>query len=244
MIERNFVTKDILNQIDEINKNCIKMHIPCPPVIFLSLEVESPDGDIVHRHFEKANSFNRNFYNAFAMAFLPSPTTSSTFGEGYLNLKSTTSTMRTIASLTDLSVGFGTGVDGNLQSLGGSASDLNGICVGSSNTAESFEGNALSAKIAHGTGAGQLSYQSQSFGTASYNSELRKWSNTITRIFNNNSSGSINVNETCMISYGSFGTGSANNYIMFERNVLSSPVVVPAAYKLTVNYLTEITFPA
>lgn len=220
------------------NGLCKTLHVPCPPVTFVTCELEAPDGTIAHRNREKANSWVRSMHNMFCLMFLPSGA-SGTFGEGTLVVKNTAGMSITQNATTAFKYQNVYSAD----KIGGDAGEgTRGIVVGSGTNDESLEDYALQSIITSGTGVGQLSYQAGILGTASYDVGTKKWSQTITRIFNNNSASPVLVNEvaiywTCLI-------GGSSNAIMIDRSKLTSPVSVPAAYKLTVTYTTEYTFPA
>jgi hypothetical protein len=223
-------TPELRAAIEEHNRNAIRLHLPTAPVTWIDLKVESSDGHIVHEHREKANSWLRNFYNFMAALLLPSSAISTgTYGAGCLRLKTMT------GMIVDISAYGGNAL---FSSVGSAGSTSHGILVGTGTNDENFEDSTLQTLIDHGTGTGQLSYQAGELGVPSYDDGTKKWTQTITRIFNNNSSGAITVAETGI-------RASANYYsVVIERNKLSTPVEVPVAYKLTVTYTTEITFPA
>jgi hypothetical protein len=92
----------------------------------------------------------------------------------------------------------------------------------------------LGALIAHGTGAGQLTYQASGFNSKAY--ALKVWTATSKRIFNNNSGGDITVKE--------IGLYSAYYYVYYltERSVLSPAVTVPNGAQLTATYEISMDF--
>jgi len=83
-----------------------------------------------------------------------------------------------------------------------------------------------------------LNYTAQDASTASYDAGTKKLTVTLKRIFNNNSSVLATIKELAIYSNSSLGT------IMMNRDILSSPVEVPAAYKLTATYTIEMTYPS
>lgn len=220
-------TPELRKRIDSVIKECVDLHIPPPPVTWINIKVEDDKGNIVNDRTEKANSWVRNFYNSMALFLgLPAITTGS-YGEGSLRFKTTAGSEVNVPAL-------GTA----LPPRGASVGDVTaGIVVGTGTGAESFESYNLESLIENGTSAGQLSYQAGSVNTPSYNSELKKWTQTIVRIMNNNTAETITVAEVGIIAYSS---GSR----LIERSLLSEAVNVPPANKITVTYTIEMTFPA
>lgn len=234
MTEYNSVTPELLRAIEEHNRNAIKLDVPTMPVSFVELLVESPDGELVHRHYEKAHSWTRNMYNIIASQFLPS-LAQGTFGAGSLTIKDISGTSRENSNTS-----YGTRLyspDGVTGNTGGTSF---GVVLGTSNSAEDFEGYALGSLIAHGTGSGQLTYTESVCGYATYDSGT--WTQTFSRVANNNSGGSITVNEIGI--YALSMIANASRTVLIDRTLLSPGVAVPDAYKLTATYTTQLTFPS
>ena len=68
-----------------------------------------------------------------------------------------------------------------------------GIVVGSGSTAVTISRYALATQIAHGVGAGQLSYAAQTYTAPTTDGTKRYWK--ITRVFTNTSGGTVTVRE-------------------------------------------------
>lgn len=111
--------------------------------------------------------------------------------------------------------------------LNASATNANGgIIVGTGNTAVAMADYALAAKIAHGTGAGQLSYGSHTVNAMTGTSPIT-W--IVTRAFTNGSAGAITIAET--------GIQNDSTYdVLLERTVLASTYTVNAAASCVVTY--------
>lgn len=215
------------------NGLCKTLHVPCPPVTYVTLEVESPDGATVQVLREKSNSWVRNAHNMICGMFLGTPAiTTGTYGDGVLRCKDTAGTTRNVIE--------GGDNPSILASSIGIGADARGIVIGTGTAAESLSDTTLQSKIAHGTGAGQMSYQAHVAGVPSFNSGTKKWTNTHTRIFNNNTASTITVTEVGMIGWANNASFNA----LIDRSLLGTAVSVPAAYKLTVTYTMEYTFPA
>lgn len=243
MKRTNLITEDILRDIDKINRMCHKMHVPAPPVNFITIEVLDKDGKVIEEYKTKANSWVRNAYNFLAQQFLPCDNYqgSATFGAGSQAIKNTGGTTLRVAG-TYMAPGNDYNMAAYAYDSAGAASNF-GILVGSSNAAESFEANNLTSKIAHGTAAGQLYYNAMALPTAVYDAGTRKWTGTAVRLFNNSSGADITVNEVGYAIY-CYVTTSTRQYVLLSRDVLASPIVVPNSGQIRVTYTSEITYPA
>lgn len=239
MKETNLITPEILEQIDKVNKNCHDLHLPSPPVTFIKLEIIDENGDVAEEIKTKSNSWVRNAYNVLAQNFLPCNASAgaATFGAGSQAIKDTAGTTNGYTYAT-------TPYSGSLAyvAFNGSANNTFGIVVGTSDTAESFEHNALQAIVAHGTGSGQLSYAAMTEPIAAYTSGTKKWTQTITRNLSNGSGASITIKELGLIF--KMNQTSTVPYVLMSRDVLATPVAVADGQTLRVTYTTEITYPS
>ncbi len=114
--------------------------------------------------------------------------------------------------------------------------DVNkGILVGTGNTPPTINDYALQTKVAHGTGAGQLSYGAVTFGATASDTTTSQF--TVTRNFANSSGGSITVNEIGLAcSSGRMGNTVTTYYFLIIRDVIGGGIAVPNGQTLTVNY--------
>lgn len=229
----------------ELERLGTKLGVPVP-TLRLSVTATNPDGSLGDHYEGRARTWNRNYWNiVFAqLGALSSNGNGSNaviqisndpvFGAGHINVKDTTGTIGTNSNWQELinviPSTFNTGV----------GISNSGIVIGTGVTAESFEAIALSAPIIQGTGAGQMSYTAGSFTQPTYNAGTKVWTSAQTRIFNNNSSGTIVVAETALITQCS----NVPTVVMLERSLLGVTVSVLAAGQLTVTYTTTLTFPA
>jgi hypothetical protein len=95
-----------------------------------------------------------------------------------------------------------------------SADTTRGIIVGTSGTAVAYDQYAAQAAIAHGTGAGQLSYG----GTVHTGPTAGPTStHEMRRTFTNTSGGSITIQEVCLY----IRNTSVNHTFMFARDVVN-----------------------
>ena len=111
--------------------------------------------------------------------------------------------------------------------------DTKSIVVGTGNTAPTITDYALQTKIAHGAGAGQMSYSATTFAVPVSDGTTSQF--TITRNFANGSGGSITVQEIGLISQVQDET-QTNRYFLLIRDVIAGGIVVPNGQTLTVNY--------
>jgi len=123
---------------------------------------------------------------------------------------------------------------GGAVRVNGPAGNANyGPVVGTGTGAFSWDNYALTTLIAHGTGAGQLSYGATTFNAPATSGNDRYYE--VIRTFQNNSGGDITVNEIGL--YATNGT----YYWCFARDVLGTGVTVPNGQTLTVTYKIKVT---
>lgn len=229
----NEVTPEHLAKLDQIDRDCITMHVPTPPKTFINMKVHDAAGELILDYNMPSRSWNRNAYNVLAGSMMGTNLSmgGGTFGAGKTATKSIFSGVTNSASYTG-----GWTVPANC--IGGANVDNMGIVIGTGTGAESFEGYVIGTLIAQGTSSGQMTYNAQSVGTMSYDSGTKKMSKVDTRVFNNNSGGAITVTEVCWY------VDCFYNKLMLCRDLLSSSVAVPNAGQLTVTYTMELTYPA
>jgi hypothetical protein len=222
-----------------------KLHIPIPEA-FWELEVIDGKGNVLQRHRQRSHSWVRNVYNLMFTQLAGKDADDNTFGAGKL------STIKT-----DGSVQYGAGpmainpyVSDSVDDVGFgyralANDDEAGILVGGGTSAESFEDYALQTKIDTGNGAGQLAYAESEPHSVSYDAGAKVLRNELVRYFNNNSGGSISINETALV-YASRppGGGTGYQYYLASRDKLASTVTVPNTGQLKVTYIVQLTYPA
>jgi len=161
----------------------------------------------------ESHTWVRNAYNVTAYTLLDLTPSGVAFGDGYINCKVPDGTIKTTL--------------GGWAWVGG-AGTANGIVVGTGSTAWTFEDYKLETLIAHGNGAGQLSYVVTETITDAFVGDVV--TTTGQRYFNNNSGGTIGINEVGLYTVSSVGYGLAT------RDVLGATVDVPNAGQLLVTY--------
>jgi len=214
----------------------VKLGIPVS-VGRLKLESRDSSGGIIQVHNDRLRTWNRNFWNSvmrmWACMASNVLTSSTTFAAGYLSLK-------TVGGVVN-NANNGAYQNYTYDAINmASTTTTAGIVVGTSSAAENFEGSALGTLIAAGTGAGQMSYQTPIFQQPTYNAGTKTWTQTLVRVMNNNSGGTIVVAEAGIYVWDSGAPGA----YMIERSLLSSPVSVLTGGQLTVTYTFTLTFPA
>lgn len=124
-----------------------------------------------------------------------------------------------------------------------------GIVVGTGSRTESFNDTNLDVQILSSSIPGtsnRLFHQLPISSQPVYNTLTKTWTNSVSRVFNNNSGGNILVRETAI--YFEFpssdGFTSIPRYVMFTRDLLDSTLTVFNGGQLTVTYTWSIVFPA
>lgn len=221
-----------------------KLGIPIPGMhcrrqIFLD-GLETFDSGTIRSH-----TVNRNYYNmVFAYANWKS-LDDATFQTGSLSLKDTGSNIIKTAGGHILYSYDGFAIDIDARSATGhllatAGSIANGIVIGTNSGGESFEGDSLGAIIANGSAGGEMDY-SQSELHAITNATLTL-KNTLIRDFNNNSGGSITVEEAG-IYVGVEWLDVANKQIMITRDLTGGDAIADSgAYRYT--YESTLVFPS
>jgi len=167
----------------------------------------------------------------------------STWVAGKLSMKDTSNAIRYGAKPPYIATGTGNSVDaaGNGY-MAASSEDGYGILVGSDNTAESFEDYVLNTQIVDGTGAGELSHVASESHAITWTVGTLTLKNELIRYFNNNSGGSIDVNEVALVFIG-YGI-SSNQLFLTARDVLGATVAIPNTGQLKVTYTVSLVYPA
>lgn len=226
-------------RIAELKDLCRILKVPPPPDVLISLKVHD-GGVLVFDDIQRGHSWTRNYYNLMLgySTGAYSSANGSTFGTGYIAGKDMVGNASEYQGRTTF---------GNTYVIGGNYADQYagadyGILVGSGDAAFNKEDYALASLILHGNLADRLFYQAMTAPVATYTAGSKTWTTNISRIFNNNSGGSITVKETG-IAYGGiiFGNGGA---FLIERSLLSPSVTVANAAQLTVTYSISMDFSA
>ena len=122
---------------------------------------------------------------------------------------------------------------GGWSALAGEGDDTFGIVVGTGNTPVTADDYNLESKIAHGTDAGQLSYnETILYGPFVTGTAVVQ---VFRRQFTNNSGTDITVNEIGLIVKTSYD----NYLVMIIRDVLDTPKTVPAGDSLDIGIVLK-----
>lgn len=191
----------------------------------LELEVRRPDGSIRYKEMQDVNSWVKNAANLFVVAFRAAD----------LSLQFTNTSGAGPKSL-DLS-----GTTTNIWGMGDTFSIGNeGIIVGTGTTAADKDDFDLETKIAEGSGSGQFTH-----GTMiNYEGVLGTptgFTNLIERTFQNDSGGTITINEVGLRNRWdtNLGAGATNETFLLVRDVLAAGVVVLDSEAVVVRYFFD-----
>lgn len=222
----------------KLREMCRELRVPPPPEIHIGLKVMDRNGVLVFDDKQRGHSWTRNYYNInYSTMATAHVGETATFSAGSLVCRYINGVIPALDRVAQIG-GYNPTNTGFIQA---SAAADYGILVGTGDTAFSAEDYALAAKIAHGNGAGQLYYQAMAAATATYNSGTKTWANALSRLYNNNSGGSITVKEAGL---GWYGTVGSLTFYLLERSVLSPTVTVAAGAQLTVTYTISMDFSA
>lgn len=229
--------KKLWAQMDDTAR---KLGVMTMPKLHIGMLVEK-DGIVLTNQREEGHSWTRNMWNAIFGTHTHCGGSSATFGAGYISSKRTTGN---VAGGTGYSVNlFFTELKTPLADYGfcsSTADSSRGIVVGTDDTAFDIDDYALGAIIAHGNGAGQLSYVGMDKPSLDYTAKV--WTASLVRLFNNNSGDTITVKEVGIISRSALFNNSPYDYFLLARDVLGSPVAVANGAQLTVTYEISMDF--
>ena len=243
-------------EVRRVQDLCHKLHLMPPPVAYVGLQTricppellvdgKIPDGLKLDElgiepalvYDARAQSWVRNAYNIVVTQMCGLLGAEGlTYGAGGLYNRSTAGSDRNAVS------GFNHWINKPEFWVGAVGSNVQGIVVGTGTGAESFEHHALGTIVAHGGGAGQMSYTAQDVTTASYNAGTKVWTSTMIRYLNNNSGGAIVIGEAGIYVYV---YSASQGYQMLCRDLLAATVNVPDTAQLKVTYTIEsMAYPA
>lgn len=190
----------------------------------IRLVVKDKDGKIRVDRSEQSHSWTRNHYNVLAaLTMYTIGDSSGLFGAGYMSSKVINGSIRSGAYTSSAS-----------DVVKGGLGAANGIIVGTGNTAFSVEDSALASPVTEGTGAGQMSHAAMGNGVLAYDGPSKTWTNTLTRVINNNSGGTITIAEVGLVLNIASIFSSNNQYILIAREVLGVTQDVLNGEQLTV----------
>ena len=210
-------------EFDDLKKKFGELNLPTPPEIMIGLEVRDGDGNVTLDDIQRGHSWTRNYWNNFYCFVCGSYTQSSgVHGPGTL----------TVLDNTGNPISYGNSYNYHPIPYNMTEGNGQGLVVGSSNDVFDLDDYLMGSMILHGTGTGQLYYNLGYRNSSVYTTKV--WSVDIVRVFNNNSTGNVTVNEVGMV----------NSYypILFERSVLVTPIVLVPDSRITVSYTISMNF--
>ncbi len=188
---------------------------------------------------EEAHSFVRNWYTllvtqAFDIDSLGLTAQCACYAAGKLILKRTNGGFTALT--TPMDIGGAGACDAGYRGAAGKCD--RGIQVGTGTNANSFEDAQLQTLVLEGCTSGKLSYVAMVDYTAgcdkpTYSSCTTKWTHLVSRFVNNNSGGTIGINEVGLVSATANPGGS---FVMVARDKLCATVCVTDAGQLKVTY--------
>lgn len=203
------------------------------------------DGEEILNQYGRSHTVNRNYYNLlFCQGASHAPTATASFGTGFLSVKDTGGTIRgdtqqsvATPAVTQATDAMARGTTAQILATAGTTAI--GIVIGTSSAAEDFEGFALGTKIANGNGAGQMDYAQSDLH--SLTNSVLTLKDTLIRDMNNNSGGSITVEEIAI--YLGMMVGATTRQAMITRDLTGGDVVADAA-QLRVTYEITLVYPS
>lgn len=204
-----------LQEARELQKKCLALHLAPPPVISWHYQLKNSRGELVEEVLGKANSFVRNALNgiAFYAGMVAIARGSTSFGDGLLSTKNTAGTVFSMTTAARSYLRY------NYDPY---------ITLGSGSDPESLDSYlSLTCALTAGTSA--------TFST--FNSTTRIMTTTINRSFFNGTEDDVIITEAGVL------VTSYSGVCLVIRDVLATPVTVPAENTLFWNYYTEVAYP-
>lgn len=197
----------------EMKLNDLKM-----PKLHIHCKTER-DGLVLTDTYQIGHSWTRNAYHVYNLMMMDSLPTTDLF------TRETGGTFPTLyLPARSVSTFYASGYYNNANTK-----DY-GIVIGTGSTAFHLDDFRLETYIAHGNTTGQLYHQAQVAPVVSWTGSPDYEGNILhKRVFNNNSGGSITVNEVGIVYYAA----SAGSFLM-SRDVLDTPVAVANGAQLTI----------
>jgi hypothetical protein len=209
-------------RFEELRGMCRELKVPAPPEIMIGLKVHDHNGVLTFDDIQRGHSWTRNYWNCLMLVgVLKSAATGSTYAAGSNSLRARNGSYDNPYP-NDIMYAFTSGVGTPWN-----------ILVGTGDTAFSIDQYEMATFLASGT----FVYNAFSGSSVTYTGVSKTWKNTASRIFNNNSGGSITIKEVG-IATNQFHT------LLIERSVLSPTVAVANGAQLTVTYEISMDFSA
>jgi len=211
-----------------------KIELEGAVVLDLVFTLRDKNGNVTNERFEQGHSFLANFIK---LLYCNAMRHHAPYADGAaLSLVDTGGTARagSGAATAAFSVGSG-GLHGcAFRANAGTGTTGWGILVGTDDGTilpKDINNYALGAKIAHGTGSGELTYGDTSIVPSTHDGASYSYAG-ITRSFSNGSGANIDVNEIGFATYFYWDT-STYRYFLLSRDILDTPVTVPDGQAMT-----------
>jgi len=211
---------DQMEAARKLQKDCIKHHLPCPPVAWWRAEILDENGKVEEQIDSKCNSYTRNGLNLIAQnsMYLTSAIASSGyFGDGTLSYKN---------------------IEGIIISGHGIGySDNTALVVGNGLDPEHLNAHILSNDITSSFSS------SDTQTTTTFDSITRKLQTAIQRTLTNNTE-SITLTEAGIRVGIQSRSGSltTNRTVLVVRDLFEVPIEIPAGKSLTFTYNFELLY--
>ncbi len=212
---------DELERARQIQKEAVKLHLPCPPVAWWDAKITDAYGKLKEHIQGKCNSYVRNGLNLIAphgMFLNAEVRSTSVFADGTISFKNTSGTF-----------------NGTNQYWYGLYLPVN-LYLGTSDTAVTLDDINLGATVTTGWTIGST-YQITSFASS-------KLLNKLTRAYTNATGGSVSLKESGIIVAIAPVLSSSNtlNPVLVIRDVFAAPIAVANTEKITFEYNFELLY--
>jgi hypothetical protein len=208
-----------------------EVHLEGAVALELFFQVKDKDGKVTEERTEQGRSFLANFIKQLYCSMMANPEPA--FEGGTLQLVDTDGVAWT---------GTNDALGANYGGLGyyfmranaGTGFTSHGVLVGTDDGSilpKDINNYALGAQIAHGTGAGQLSYGNSSIVPVTHDGSSYSYAG-ITRSFSNGSGSGIDVKEIGLAAAFRWESGM-DRYFLLARDILGTPITVPNGQALT-----------
>jgi hypothetical protein len=200
-------------EIVEVDK---KLFLPGEIGVSFWWELKDKDGNVVQRGKEKkSDSFLKQFMQFFHVSAANLQFSPIYVGLSVANIRDTSNTLRLCYNS-----------DYGLPSAAGASANANyGILVGTDDTAVAIDQYNLIAKVAHGTGAGQLQYAAMAFAAPTATVSIAAF--VCSRDFSNGSGGSIVLKEAGL------ALNRSSQYFLILRDLIEYPTGLTVTNGLT-----------
>jgi hypothetical protein len=214
---------------------------------WIEVEVRDPEGRVVQKGKHEMRSFLNNILRILEGFFRATGGVAlGTFGVSVSTsvVKQDGSSATALVEHYVAASGF-VGGGTPMGTMAGDNVDTHGIVVGSGTTPVNLNICALSAKISHGTGSGQLDYDAVTVEALGLDTSVSPpvFRFRIVRGFKNISGGPVSINEVGLLarSLWGYGTTIVNDVIyLIARDVLPTTYTVPNGGSATVAITVEV----